>query len=179
LDDAAKRSAPITPELYSFYVELLTRVDFHLVTLPRTYFNEFIARFRNRLQVLLVYVDDRPAGFFLSYDSGRAYQLLNVALDETLSKELGIYRNLYFHEIQAAQARGLRHISLGTTVDEFKLRIGSRPRGRIIYAKARGWLRAPFQMLAKFLLPEIPTPEPRRVFREHRTTRPPQLRRAA
>lgn len=179
LDDAAKQNEPITSEFYAFYLELLKRVDFHLITLPRHYFNEFISRFRDRLQVLLIYVDDRPAGFFISYDSGETYQLLNVAVDEPLSREFGIYRNLYYHEIQSAQARGRRHISLGTTVDEFKLRIGSRPRGRVIYVKVRGWLQVPFQILAKLLMPEIPTPEPKRIFRENRITRPPQLRKAA
>ncbi|MCE9606820.1 MAG: GNAT family N-acetyltransferase [Planctomycetia bacterium] len=179
LDDAAKQADPITPEFYAFYLRLLERVVLQLITLPRHYFNEFIARLRDRLQVLLVYVDDQPAGFFISYDTGETYQLLTVAVDEPLSRQYGIYRNLYFHEIESAQSRGLRHISLGTTVDEFKLRIGSKPRGRIIYVKVGGWLQAPFQILAKYFMPEIPTPAAKNVFRENRISRPPRLRKAA
>lgn len=179
LDESAKRAEPITPEFYAFYLTLLRRVALQFVTLPRTFLNRFIALNSKRLQVLRVYVDQKPAGFFLSLDGGDHYHMLHAAVEEAWSQQFGIYRNLYFHEIEAAQARGLRQIRLGSMVDEFKLRIGSRPQGRIVYVKAHGWLSAPFQAFAKYLLPERPVPAPKRVFRENRITRPPKLRKVA
>ncbi|MGC3966225.1 MAG: GNAT family N-acetyltransferase [Pirellulales bacterium] len=128
LDETQKRSDPITPELYEFYLQLLERVEFHLLTLPREYFNEFTRRYADRLQVLRATVDGRPAGFFLSIPVGDMYQLLIVAVDEDLSRQFGIYRNMYFHEMESALARGFHTIGLGTTADEFKLRLGSKPR---------------------------------------------------
>lgn len=179
LDLAAKRAEPITPEFYEFYLQLLRRVELQFVTLPRTFFNRFIALNSERLQVLRVYVDQKPAGFFLSIEAGDHYHMLHAAVDEARSQELGIYRNLYFHEIEAAQARGLRQIRLGSMVDEFKLRIGSRPHGRIVYVKVRGLLQVPFRLFAKYLLSERPALTPKRVFRENRITRPPKLRKVA
>lgn len=177
LDESAPAAEPITEEFYAFYLRLLDRVDFHLLTLPREFFNEFIRRFSDRLQVLLAYVDDRPAGFYISIEAGSAYQLLLVGVDEELSHRYGIYRNLNYRQIGHGLSRGFRKISLGTTADEFKLRVGAVPHERVIYVKARGLLAWPFRLLAGLLIPRIPPPPPRNVFRETANPRQTRIRR--
>lgn len=179
LDDDAKQAEPITAEFYEFYLQLLQRVDFQLVTLPREFFNAYIARFGNCLDVMRAYVDGKPAGFAISGHNRGMYQLMKTAVDESLSRRFAIYANLCLLEIGTSLSRGVGHISLGTTADEFKLRLGSRPRGRILYVKARGLLALPFRLLAKVLVPDVPTPAAKRVFRENPLTNSRKQRKAA
>jgi hypothetical protein len=96
-----------------------------------------------------------------------------------MSRRFAIYANLCLLEIGTSLSRGVGHISLGTTADEFKLRLGSRPRGRILYVKARGLLALPFRLLAKVLVPDVPTPAAKRVFRENPLTNSRKQRKAA
>lgn len=170
--------APICEELHSYYLQLIGRVDFHLLTLPREFFNEFIRRSADHLRVTRVYVDGRPAGFSIGIAMDSMYRLLVIAVDEERSKRFGLYRNLYFRQIDYALRQGFRRISLGTTADEFKLRIGSNPYEQALYARATGLLKWPLRWFAKQLIPRVPAPTRKNVFRtEPATTVPGTVRR--
>lgn len=172
------RQAPICEELHSYYLQLIGRVDFLLLTLPREFFNEFIRRSADHLRVTRVYVDGRPAGFSIGIEMNSMYRLLVIAVDEERSKRFGLYRNLYFRQIDYALRQGFRRISLGTTADEFKLRIGSTPYEQALYARATGLLKWPLRWFAKQLIPRVPAPTRKNVFRtEPATTVPGTVRR--
>lgn len=178
LDPAAMASAPISEQLYSYYLQLLGRVDFHLLTLPRSFFNEYLAACGRHLRAAIAYVDDRPAGFSIGIEMESMYRLLLIVTDEELSRRYGLYRNLYFRQIDYALKQGYRRISLGTTADEFKLRIGSTPYEQILYARATGLLKWPLRWFSQQLIPRVEPPAAKNVFRSKPCTTAPGTRRS-
>lgn len=170
LDAAAMADEPISERLYGYYRQLLDRVDFHLLTLPREFFNEYLAACGEHLKVAIAYVDEQPAGFSIGIEMDSMYRLLLIITDEELSRRYGLYRNLYFRQIDYALKHGFRRISLGTTADDFKLRLGSKPYEQILYAKATGVLKWPLRWFSKQLLPRVEAPKPKNVFRSEPAT---------
>lgn len=163
--DDDKLAAPVTEEFYELYLQLLSRVDFHLVTLPREFFNRLVQLYHREIHLLRVRVDGRPAGITMGLMSQDTYWGILIAVDAELNRRYGLYPNLFLNRIDHAMSLGLKQINLGTTADEFKLRLGSSPRPMRIYVKALGVLRLPFAWTSRFLLKETTDLKPQRVFR--------------
>jgi len=161
-----KLSEAMPPEFYELYLLLLNRVDFHLVTLPREFFNRLVKLYYREIHLLRVHADDRPAGIAMGLILGDTYWFILIAVDAELNRRYGLYPHLFLNRIGYAMSKGLKQINLGTTADEFKLRLGSEPRPMRIYLKVFGMFRLPFLWTSRFLLKETPDLRPNRVFRD-------------
>jgi predicted N-acyltransferase len=165
IDTAAGVKDPVRPEFYDLYLRLLERVDSHLITLPREFFNQLICLFGENAHLLLARVDGRPAGVAVGLITGSTYTFVLLAVDAELNRQYGIYPRLFLDRIGFAMSLGLEQVNLGTTADEFKLRLGSSPKPRSVYVKVPGTLRYGFAWTSHLWLRAQPELQPRRVFR--------------
>ncbi len=159
-------SPAITEEFYQLYLRLLDRVDFHLMTLPREFFEEYLQQFSDEVHFLRVFVENQPAAFAIGLTWKGTYCLTTIAVDPEVNKRYRLYFNLMHERIAYAMEQGLDEVILGITADDFKLRVGSCPRAQRIYVKTTGWLRLPFRLVSRFLVPTLRPMEPKRIFRE-------------
>ena len=159
--DSAEIERLYTDRMHELYEAVWSRAEHRLEKLPAEFFRRTARAFPGQTSLTIIYRDDRAAAFTFGLSSGRVYHNLRSGIDYSLNSEGDLYFNLYYNDLDQAFRRGCDQIHLGQDSDDFKMRLGSRPRALSFYIRASNPV---FQAgLKAFSRPTFPKVHPVRV----------------
>jgi predicted N-acyltransferase len=149
-----------TPEVHALYEGVVGKSALKLEVLSRDFFLELARQMPGRLGLTLVYREDRIVACAWDLTDGREFHGLFLGLDYSQSREIDLYFNMVYQEMDVAFRSGAQIIHMGQTADQFKTLLGCSGKPRYIYARGVGmvlsWI---LQKCAGSLLPpRVPQP---------------------
>ncbi len=127
-----------TEEVHGLYRSVVDRAEVKLEYLPRAFFAELARLFPDEIRFTAVRKEGRIVAFAWGLSSSTRHQNLFIGLDYPLNAEADLYFNLMAADLAFAIAQGARDVQVGQTADEFKSRLGCRPRPRYVYVRGMG-----------------------------------------
>jgi len=164
--DSAEIERLYTDRMHELYVAVWSRAKDRLEKLPAEFFRRTARAFPGRTSLTIIYRGEHVAGFTFGLSSGRAYHNMRSGIDYSLNDEGDLYFNLFYNDLDQAFRRGHEEIHLGQDSDDFKTRLGSRPRALSFYLRAPNpALQAGLQAFSRMLFPKLPAVRTHDVFK--------------
>ena len=155
-----------TDRMHELYEAVWSRAEDRLEKLPAEFFRRTARAFRGRTSLTILYQGDHAAAFTFGLSSGRVYHNLRSGIDYALNEEGDLYFNLYYNDLEQAFRRGHEQIHFGQDSDDFKMRLGSRPRALSFYIRAPNpVLQAGLRGFSRLTFPKVPSVRPHNVFK--------------
>ena len=155
-----------TDRMHELYVAVWSRAKNRLEKLPAEFFRRTARAFPGRTSLTIIYRGEHVAGFTFGLSSGRAYHNIRSGIDYALNDEGDLYFNLFYNDVDQAFRRGHEEIHLGQDSDDFKTRLGSRPRALSFYLRAPNpVLQAGLRAFSRMLFPKLPPVRTHDVFK--------------
>jgi predicted N-acyltransferase len=144
---------------HGLYEAVVANSENQLEVLPRAFFLELARAFPGQVALTAIRDGERIVAFNWSLSTDDTYQYLFCGLDYAINREVDLYFNVMYAELDHALRAGAANVLLGQTSDTFKARLGCQPEARYVYAKGAGTLLGRLIALGfRVLLPKQPTP---------------------
>ena len=164
--DSAEIERLYTDRMHELYVAVWSRAKDRLEKLPAEFFRQTARAFPGRTSLTIIYRGENVAGFTFGLSSGRVYHNIRSGIDYSLNDEGDLYFNLFYNDLDQAFRRGHEEIHLGQDSDNFKTRLGSRPRALTFYLRAQGpVVQAGLKTFSRMLFPKLPLARTHDVFK--------------
>jgi hypothetical protein len=125
---------------------------------PAEFFRRTMRAFSGQTSLTILYRGDHTAAFTFGLSSGRVYHNLRSGIDYALNAGGDLYLNLYYNDLDQAFRRGHEQIHLGQDSDDFKMRLGSRPRALSFYVRAPNPVfQAGLRGFSRLIFPKVPS----------------------
>ena len=145
-----------TDRMHELYEAVWSRAKDRLEKLPAEFFRRTARAFPGRTSLTIIYRGENVAGFTFGLSAGRVYHNIRSGIDYSLNDEGDLYFNLFYNDLDQAFRRGHEEIHLGQDSDDFKTRLGSRPRALSFYLRAPNpVLQAGLRAFSRMLFPKL------------------------
>ena len=153
------------------YEAVVDRATVKLERLPLEFFRMLVHQFAGSIGLTVVADGDRVVAFNWGLLDGDVYRYLFCGLDYALARDVDLYFNLMYHQLDAALRRRVARIEMGQTADVFKARLGCRAVPRSVYVRGtRPLTRATVRWGSSLLFPRRAVAPTRAVFRYERAS---------
>lgn len=125
-----------TQELHALYLAVVDNADNKLEVLPREFFHGLSRQFPQEVALLALVQNGRVLAFNWSLATPSTYHFLFCGMDYEKNREMDLYFNLMYAELDYGLRHGADEIAVGQTSGHFKGRLGCRPRPLYLYVKA-------------------------------------------
>ncbi|MBP5193497.1 MAG: GNAT family N-acetyltransferase [Clostridia bacterium] len=109
-----------TDELYSLYLNVLSRSRVRIETLSKEYFTQ------KDFRIFVCYENEKPAGFCQLLPDGDELIFEFVGVDYEYNDIMPVYHRMLLEIIRYGIENGFKTIDFGQTADDTKLKLGSR-----------------------------------------------------
>jgi len=156
-----------TTSLHAMYEHVAGRAEHRLEILPREFFLELAARFRDELILTTILQRSRVLAFAWSLRHAATYRNLFVGIDYARNEDTDAYFNLMVEDIAYALEQPVDQVLVGQTADDFKSRLGCVADPRYLFIKVTsGWLQWCFLKMQSSILTTPPPAPQRDVFKK-------------